>query len=158
VVTVEHLAGRDGALHPVQQALVDCHGSQCGFCTPGFVMSLYGLWLAKEKPSRQEIEKALQGNLCRCTGYEPIVKAAEQVSMMRPSTLFDPLQRTRSEIVARLWAMQASGTIIITNGEDRLIVPASMEALSGILSQEPDATIVAGATDVGLWVTKQMRR
>ncbi|MGO7815310.1 2Fe-2S iron-sulfur cluster-binding protein, partial [Rhizobium ruizarguesonis] len=77
VVTVEHLAGTDGALHPVQQALVDCHGSQCGFCTPCFVMSLYGLWLAKEKPSRQEIEKALQGNFCRCTGCEPIVKAAE---------------------------------------------------------------------------------
>ena len=100
VVTVEHLAGRDGALHPVQQALVDCHGSQCGFCTPGFVMSLYGLWLTKEKPSRREIEKALQGNLCRCTGYEPIVKAAEQVSQMRPSALFDPLERTRSEVIA----------------------------------------------------------
>lgn len=121
-------------------------------------MSLYGLWLAKEKPSRQEIEKALQGNLCRCTGYEPIVKAAEQVSLMRPSTLFDPLERRRSEIVARLWAMQASGTIRIANGEDRLIVPASMQALAEVLTQEPDAIIVAGATDVGLWVTKQMRR
>ncbi|WP_064705818.1 xanthine dehydrogenase small subunit [Rhizobium bangladeshense] len=158
VVTVEHLAGRDGALHPVQQALVDCHGSQCGFCTPGFVMSLYGLWLTREKPGRHEIEKALQGNLCRCTGYEPIVKAAEQVSLMRPSALFDPLERTRSEIIARLWAMQAGGTIRIANGEDRLIVPASVQALAEVLSQEPDATVVAGATDVGLWVTKQMRR
>ncbi len=158
VVTVEHLAGRNGALHPVQQALVDCHGSQCGFCTPGFVMSLYGLWLTMEKPGRREIEKALQGNLCRCTGYEPIVKAAEQVSLTRPSALFDPLERTRSEIVARLWAMQASGTIRIGKDEDRLIVPASVQALTEILSQEPDATVVAGATDVGLWVTKQMRR
>ncbi|MBX5152429.1 xanthine dehydrogenase small subunit [Rhizobium lentis] len=158
VVTVEHLAGRDGALHPVQQALVDCHGSQCGFCTPGFVMSLYGLWLTKEKPSRREIEKALQGNLCRCTGYEPIVKAAEQVSLMRPSALFDPLERARSEIIARLWAMQASDTIRIAKGEDRLIVPASVQALAEVLSQEPDAILVAGSTDVGLWVTKQMRR
>ncbi|MGG7580031.1 xanthine dehydrogenase small subunit [Rhizobium sp. Nf11,1] len=158
VVTVEHLAGRDGALHPVQQALVDCHGSQCGFCTPGFVMSLYGLWLTKEKPSRREIEKALQGNLCRCTGYEPIVKAAEQVSLMRPSALFDPLERARSEIIARLWAMQASDTIRIAKSEDRLIVPASVQALSEVLSQEPDAIVVAGSTDVGLWVTKQMRR
>ena len=74
VVTVEHLAAKDGTLHPVQQAMVDYHGSQCGFCTPGFVMSLYGLWLSKDNPGRADIEKALQGNLCRCTGYEPIVR------------------------------------------------------------------------------------
>ena len=85
VVTVEHLAAENGMLHPVQQAMVDCHGSQCGFCTPGFVMSLYGLWLSCDRPSRAEIERALQGNLCRCTGYEPIVRAAEQVSLTRPS-------------------------------------------------------------------------
>jgi xanthine dehydrogenase small subunit len=157
VVTVEHLAAKDGTLHPVQQAMVDCHGSQCGFCTPGFVMSMYGLWLSNSNPDRAEIEKALQGNLCRCTGYEPIVKAAEQVARTRPSALFDPLERTRSDIVARLWAMQGSGTISITSGEDRLLVPGSLEALARILADEPKATIVAGSTDVGLWVTKQMR-
>jgi len=157
VVTVEHLAAKDGTLHPVQQAMVDCHGSQCGFCPPGFVMSMYGLWLANSNPDRGEIEKALQGNLCRCTGYEPIVKAAEQVARTRPSALFDPLERTRSDIVARLWAMQGSGTISITSGEDRLLVPGSLEALARILADEPKATIVAGSTDVGLWVTKQMR-
>ena len=75
VVTVEHLAGRGGKLHPVQQALVDQHGSQCGFCTPGFVMSLYALWMRSPDPSIAEIEQALQGNLCRCTGYEPIINA-----------------------------------------------------------------------------------
>jgi xanthine dehydrogenase small subunit len=158
VVTVEHLAAKDGTLHPVQQAMVDCHGSQCGFCTPGFVMSLYGLWLANEKPSRAEIEKALQGNLCRCTGYEPIVKAAEQVSRMRPSALFDPLEKNRADIIARLWAMRPQQTITVSSGEDRLMLPGSMADLSRILADEPDATIVAGSTDVGLWVTKQMRR
>ncbi len=157
VVSVEHLAAKDGTLHPVQQAMVDCHGSQCGFCTPGFVMSMYGLWLSNSNPDRAEIEKALQGNLCRCTGYEPIVKAAEQVARTRPSALFDPLERTRSDIVARLWAMQGSGTISIASGEDRLLVPGSLEALARILADEPKATIVAGSTDVGLWVTKQMR-
>ncbi|PKA41295.1 xanthine dehydrogenase small subunit [Rhizobium sullae] len=157
VVTVEHLAARNGTLHPVQQAMVDYHGSQCGFCTTGFVMSLYGLWLTNEKPGRPEIEKALQGNLCRCTGYEPIVKAAEAVSRARPSTLFDPLEKTRSEIVSRLWAMQTRETITIASGEERLIVPGSVEALARILAEEPDATVVAGSTDVGLWVTKQMR-
>jgi len=159
VVTVEHLAGEDGRLHPVQQAMVDCHGSQCGFCTPGFVMSLYGLWLTNDAPTRADIESALQGNLCRCTGYEPIVKAAEQVSQSRPSSLFDPLERDRTEIMAKLWAIHSqAGTIVVTKEGARSIVPASVAAFADILAEEPEATIVAGATDVGLWVTKQMRR
>lgn len=73
VVTIEHLRKKDGALHPVQQAMVDHHGSQCGFCTPGIVMSLYGMWLGSPNPSVPEIQTALQGNLCRCTGYAPII-------------------------------------------------------------------------------------
>ncbi|MFN7010575.1 MAG: xanthine dehydrogenase small subunit [Allorhizobium sp.] len=157
VVTVEHLAAENGRLHPVQQAMVDCHGSQCGFCTPGFVMSLYGLWLSNDKPSRAEIERALQGNLCRCTGYEPIVRAAEQVSLTRPSALFDPLERDRASILARLWALQGGETITVVQGDRRAIVPGSVGALADLLAEEPKATIVAGATDVGLWVTKQMR-
>ncbi|MDI6834318.1 MAG: xanthine dehydrogenase small subunit, partial [Rhizobiaceae bacterium] len=157
VVTVEHLAARDGLLHPVQQAMVDCHGSQCGFCTPGFVMSLYGLWLSNEDPSRAEIEKALQGNLCRCTGYEPIVKAAELVSRTRPSALFDPLERDRAAITARLWELKTGETIATGKDGRRLIVPGTVAALAEVLAAEPTATVVAGATDVGLWVTKQMR-
>ncbi|MGV8938020.1 MAG: xanthine dehydrogenase small subunit [Allorhizobium sp.] len=157
VVTVEHLAATDGTLHPVQQAMVDCHGSQCGFCTPGFVMSLYGLWLSDEKPSRRKIEQALQGNLCRCTGYEPIVRAAEQVSQTRPSSLFDPLERERSSIMGRLWNLQISETLVLSDGKRRGIVPATLQAFADLYAEEPKATIVAGATDVGLWVTKQMR-
>ncbi len=157
VVTVEHLAARDGTLHPVQQAMVDCHGSQCGFCTPGFVMSLYGLWLSNDNPSRAEIEKALQGNLCRCTGYEPIVKAAELVSMIRPSALFDPLERDRAAITAKLWELKTGETIATGKDGRRLIVPGTVATLADVLAAEPAATVVAGATDVGLWVTKQMR-
>ncbi|MUO80165.1 xanthine dehydrogenase small subunit [Agrobacterium vitis] len=158
VVTVEHLAAKDGTLHPVQQAMVDCHGSQCGFCTPGFVMSLYGLWLESEAPSRAEIERALQGNLCRCTGYEPIVKAAEQMGQTKPSALFDPLAREREQIIATLEAMTSTDTIALQGDDGRsLIVPNSVEALANVLAAHPKATIVAGATDVGLWVTKQMR-
>ncbi len=158
VVTVEHLAGKDGTLHPVQQALVDCHGSQCGFCTPGFVMSLYGLWLTTADPTPAEIESALQGNLCRCTGYEPIVRAAEQVSRNRPSSLFDPLERDRIQIMAKLWQIQAeTDTIVVQKDGARSIVPASVAGFADLLAEEPEATIVAGATDVGLWVTKQMR-
>ncbi|MGR6468721.1 xanthine dehydrogenase small subunit [Rhizobium sp. PAMB 3182] len=157
VVTVEHLAAKDGKLHPVQQAMVDTHGSQCGFCTPGIVMSLYGLWLSNSAPSRADIEKALQGNLCRCTGYEPIVKAAEQVSAARPSTLFDPVEKIRTEVAAKLWSMRSDATIDITTEDGRLLVPGSVEKLLEIMAEHPQATIVAGSTDVGLWVTKQMR-
>jgi len=158
VVTVEHLAAKGGTLHPVQQAMVDYHGSQCGFCTPGFVMSLYGLWLSKDAPSRADIEKALQGNLCRCTGYEPIVKAAEAVAKARPSTVFDPILKVRELIGARLQNLKTTQTIRITSGEDQLIVPGTVSALADILAVQPTATIVAGSTDVGLWVTKQFRR
>ena len=157
VVTVEHLAGADGALHPVQQALVDHHGSQCGFCTPGFVMSLYGLWLASDRPGRPEIERALQGNLCRCTGYEPIVAAAEAVAAMRPSAVFDPIERTRTAVKERLAALSPRQTIRLGGTGNRIVVPASADELAAVLAAEPKATVVAGSTDVGLWVTKQMR-
>ncbi|MEY8144794.1 2Fe-2S iron-sulfur cluster-binding protein, partial [Falsihalocynthiibacter sp. CO-5D18] len=80
VVTIESLSGPNGTLHPVQQAMVEHHGSQCGFCTPGFVMSLYALWMEIPQPTERQIETAVQGNLCRCTGYEPIIKAAHAVS------------------------------------------------------------------------------
>ena len=76
VVTVEYLRSPEGGLHAVQQAMVDHHGSQCGFCTPGVVMSLYALWMEAGCTSVEAVETALQGNLCRCTGYEPIVRAA----------------------------------------------------------------------------------
>ena len=157
VVTVEHLAAEDGTLHPVQQAMVDYHGSQCGFCTPGFVMSLYGLWLSTDNPGRVDIEKALQGNLCRCTGYEPIVKAAEAVARARPDSVFDPILKVRAEISARLKALKTDETIVIGPEDARLIVPGTTAALAEIMEHQPKATIVAGSTDVGLWVTKQMR-
>ena len=100
VVTIEHLKRPDGSLHPVQQAMVDFHGSQCGFCTPGFVMSLYALWMRSPEPSDREIETALQGNLCRCTGYEAITRAARAVSSYGRVTE-DALARERDNIRAR---------------------------------------------------------
>ena len=101
VVTVEHLGTSNGQLHPVQQAMVDFHGSQCGFCTPGFVMSLYGLWMETPDPSDQAIEKALQGNLCRCTGYEAIVRAARAISSYGKAANV-PLAAERRAIETRL--------------------------------------------------------
>jgi xanthine dehydrogenase small subunit len=157
VVTIEHLKGKDGKLHPVQQAMVDCHGSQCGFCTPGIVMSLYGLWLTNSNPSRQAIEEALQGNLCRCTGYEPIVKAAEMAAMIRPAEVFDPIEATRKSVKVRLAELALSGPIRIADGADELYIPSTPGELAEIMATHPHATVVAGSTDVGLWVTKQMR-
>jgi len=156
VVTVEHLKGRDGALHPVQQALVDYHGSQCGFCTPGFVMSLYGLWLANPNPSVPEIEMALQGNLCRCTGYAPIIRAAGAISNYGAAAE-DALNDERETIVARLEALKDGARVDVTSDAGRFIVPADVDDLAAVVNDMPEARIVAGATDVGLWVTKFMR-
>jgi xanthine dehydrogenase small subunit len=157
VVTVEHLRGSDGGLHPVQQAIVDFHGSQCGFCTPGFVMSLYGLWMRTPAPGDAQIEKALQGNLCRCTGYEAIVRAARAISDYRTAG-GDLLLDERDAVTSRLKALRDGRRVEIgASGGGRLIVPASVDDLATILEAEPKATIVAGSTDVGLWVTKFMR-
>jgi xanthine dehydrogenase small subunit len=156
VVTVEHLAGTDGHLHPVQQAMVDFHGSQCGFCTPGFVMSLYGLWMKSPDPSNAEIEKALQGNLCRCTGYEAIMRAARAISTYGKASK-DPLLAERKAIVARLTALRDGARVEIGSEKHRLIVPADVEDFARLRDALREATVVAGSTDVGLWVTKHMR-
>lgn len=156
VVTVEHLKGSGDALHPVQQAMVDFHGSQCGFCTPGFVMSLYALWMRAPDPSDAAIEKALQGNLCRCTGYESIMRAARAISSYG-DVGSDPLAAERADVAARLKALRDGRRVEIGEGKDRLVVPASVDDLAQVLAAEPKATIVAGSTDVGLWVTKLMR-
>ena len=156
VVTIEHLRGADGKLHPVQQAMVDFHGSQCGFCTPGFVMSLYALWMRRPDPSDAEIEKALQGNLCRCTGYEAMVRAARAVSSYGVAGK-DVLARERKTVEKKLASFNDGKRVDIGTGNERMIIPASVDDLAKVLSKEPDATIVAGSTDVGLWVTKFMR-
>ncbi len=156
VVTIEHLRGENGALHPVQQAMVDHHGSQCGFCTPGFVMSLYGLWKRNPDPSRAAIEKALQGNLCRCTGYAPIIRAGEKMGTYgRPQG--DPLWAERIVVKNRLKAMQDGRRVEIGEGSNRVIIPASLDDFAAVYEANPEARIVAGSTDVGLWVTKFMR-
>lgn len=156
VVTVEHLRGPGGGLHPVQQAMVEQHGSQCGFCTPGIVMSLYALWMEEPQPEDEHIEVALQGNLCRCTGYEPIFKAARAAAALgKPED--DPLYTERADITARLEALRDGTRVHLSAGGDEAILPASVDDLAAVLAEHPKATIVAGATDVGLWVTKFLK-
>lgn len=157
VVTVEHLRGENGNLHPVQQAMVEHHGSQCGFCTPGFVMSLYGLWMRDPHPSRRAIEKAVQGNLCRCTGYAPIIRAALAISE-HGAPEGDPLWAERIAVKGRIEALNDGRRVEIGEGENKVVIPASLDDFAAIYAEHPEARIVAGSTDVGLWVTKFMRR
>lgn len=156
VVTVEHLQGANGRLHPVQQAMVDFHGSQCGFCTPGIVMALYALWMRSPNPGDAEIEKALQGNLCRCTGYEAIMRAARAISSYGEAGK-DMLAVERAAVARKLAAMRGGARVEVGEDASRTIIPASVDDLATVLEAEPKATIVAGSTDVGLWVTKFMR-
>lgn len=157
VVTIEHLRGQDGALHPVQQAMVDHHGSQCGFCTPGIVMSLYALWMRQPDAPRAAVETALQGNLCRCTGYAPILRAAADISSHgRPEG--DPLHAEREAVRTALRAMSDGRRVEIGTGENSIVIPASLDDFAALYAANPEARIVAGSTDVGLWVTKFMRR
>jgi xanthine dehydrogenase small subunit len=155
VVTVEHLSPANGTLHPVQQALVDHHGSQCGFCTPGFVMSLYAMWMQNPKPSEVDVERSLQGNLCRCTGYRPIIDAALAIQG-KPNA--DPLVIERANVIAKLKAINSGQRIVSGKPDAPFIIPADEDDLALALIEYPTATIVAGATDVGLWVTKGFRK
>lgn len=156
VVTIEHLRGENGALHPVQQAMVDHHGSQCGFCTPGFVMSLYGLWMRNPNPTRAAIEKALQGNLCRCTGYAPIIRAGEAMGTYgQPQG--DALWAERIAVKDTIKALNDGRRVVIGEGDKQIIIPASLDDFAAVYEANPNARIVAGSTDVGLWVTKFMR-
>ncbi len=150
LVTVEDLAGPDGTLHPIQQAMVDHHGSQCGFCTPGFVMSLFALYHTDADPDRTRIDAALAGNLCRCTGYRPIVDAARAMGRAP-----DAYTARMTETLALLRSIGRSETLAHAGGT--AFAPATADQLADLLLSHPDATIVAGGTDVGLWVTKQIR-
>ncbi len=144
-------------LHAVQQAMVDQHGSQCGFCTPGFVMSLFAMYHnePEHQVTRAEIDLGLAGNLCRCTGYAPIVRAAEQALKADRK---DRFTEDKNHNIEQLKAIQTTRTLAVNNGNQRFYAPRSINELCDLLQSHPKAVMVAGATDVGLWVTKQLRK
>ena len=150
--TVEDIAGPDGALHPSQQAMVACHGSQCGFCTPGFVMSLFGLYQScqGQEVSREQAQQALSGNLCRCTGYRPILDTAQQMHNLPPALIQDAEVLSKLELLGQ----QPYGP----EADLAYKLPKNLLQLLILRAQHPEAQIVAGCTDVGLWVTKQHRQ
>ena len=161
VTTVEGLdrsavAGPKGAgLHPVPQAFVDHHASQCGFCTPGFVMSAYAAWLEREPLDKNSIDDLLAGNLCRCTGYGPIIDAT---LALNGAASPEPDVAGATEAGRQLQDISDAGSLRYELGGQSWFGPTGLDELAGLCQAHPDATIVAGATDVGLWVTKQHRR
>ncbi len=164
LITVEDLA-RPGChdfdgLHPVQQAMVKHHGSQCGFCTPGFVMSLFGMFHREDMrgtggSDRKAINDALAGNLCRCTGYVPIVRAASEALALEAGDPFDAGESTTLDALASL---HSSDSVCLAENERKMLAPRSLDELTGLLAEHPEALPVNGATDTGLWMTKGLER
>jgi xanthine dehydrogenase small subunit len=146
VITVEGLA--EEKPHPVQAAMVEHHGSQCGFCTPGIVMSLYGRAIAA-KGADAPVDEVLAGNLCRCTGYGPIIAAAETIVPEAAPDVADRLAGLRRETMLEL-----EHDDLVAGVTRRWFTPRGMDELAQTYATHPDAVIVAGATDIGLWVTK----
>ncbi|MGQ9371649.1 xanthine dehydrogenase small subunit [Azospirillum sp. A39] len=156
LLTVEDLA--DGDLHPVQRALVEANASQCGFCTPGFAMALFDLYHAAPAADDGAIHDALAGNLCRCTGYRPIVEAARRMHDHDDAAAAERAARSEAGLAALLQTAQRADALEIAGPDGRFLAPRGLPELAAAVARHPDATLVAGATDVGLWVTKQHRR
>ena len=153
LITIEDLAD-NGTLHPLQEAMARLHGSQCGFCTPGIVMSLFAHYHdGSGATSRDTINDVLAGNLCRCTGYRPIVDAALEVCSRGAA---DRFTRTEAERLNALRALDDGADVFVGDGAAFFAAPAGEESFARLFVQNPDATIVAGATDVGLWITKKL--
>jgi xanthine dehydrogenase small subunit len=152
LITVEDLA-EDGVVHPVQEAMARQHGSQCGFCTPGIVMSLFAHYHeCNGRTSRDKINDVLAGNLCRCTGYRPIVDAAIEVC----NGADDRFSRNAAARLRALVALDDKTDLFVGDDGAFFAAPASEQSLARLYAQHPDATILAGSTDVGLWITKRL--
>jgi xanthine dehydrogenase small subunit len=166
LLSVEDLALAGGELHPVQQAMVECHGSQCGFCTPGFVMTMAASYEhhheAGTVPTRQQLADELAGNLCRCTGYRPILDAGQRMFTL-------PVRRLdTAPIVALLQQLRADAPLhytaanpaVLQGGrarQDHFFAPRTLDQLATLLAERPQARLLAGCTDIGLWVNKMFR-
>jgi len=151
LITVENLRDSPGTLHPVQQAMVDSNGSQCGFCTPGIVMAMFSLYKNVDHPSRDQIDDALTGNLCRCTGYRPIVEAAASACVHECS---DHFTKHEAEIIHLLKSIDR-GSIDIRTEIQHYRKPATLSEAVSVLHHAPNTLVICGATDIALRVTKR---
>lgn len=151
VVTIEGLKA-NGQLNPVQEAMVECHGAQCGFCTPGFVVAMCGLFDAKCAATECQIKDALTGNLCRCTGYEPIIKAGLSVDTNKIVSLAELYP---SQTMSKDFAQHAVESVTLKTAERTVFLPASVADAAEFKHNNPGAVIVAGGTDIGVLANKR---
>ena len=152
LILVEDLISKD-ELHPVQKAMVNYHGSQCGFCTPGFVMSLFAMYKNYSSYKEDIIKDSIQGNLCRCTGYKPIIDAAKSLNK---ENKFDHFSKNK-KITLSLLRKIKQRNITIINDNKKYFAPKSVDELKKILRQEPNSKLLSGGTDVSLIVTKERK-
>ncbi|OMH39799.1 xanthine dehydrogenase small subunit [Motiliproteus sp. MSK22-1] len=161
LITVEDLKHQN-KLHPAQQSMVDCHGSQCGFCTPGFVMSMFALGKNIGTPEKEDIQEALAGNLCRCTGYRPIIDAAnamfdDSLYSDAASDKFDRDEQKTITDLQRIREYQINESASLNQGNKSSFNPRNIDELADLYVQYPHARLLAGGTDLALEVTQMHR-
>lgn len=156
LITVENLAQKAGykvLLHPVQQAMVDLNGSQCGYCTPGFIMSLFALYKNHKNPSEEIIKDALTGNLCRCTGYQPILRAAKEACKNYKPDQFDEVEQKTLTLLNSI--ADTAKSISIETGKQKYFQPLTLSECFELLEKFPNSICINGSTDIALKQTKK---
>ena len=152
MIVVENLLLKDGSLHPVQSAMVNYHGSQCGFCTPGFVMSLFSMYKNNSSYDEKTIEESISGNLCRCTGYRPIIDAAKSLKNIKS----DQFKKNKRKTITLLKKIRPK-SISINNQNKKYFAPKTINELKKIIKKYPNLDFFSGGTDMSLIVTKQKK-
>ena len=155
LILVEDLVGKDGSLHPVQKSMVNFHGSQCGFCTPGFVMSLFSMYKNFSSFDKKIIKNSIAGNLCRCTGYQPIINAAKSLNNKNK---VDQFYQTKNETIKLLKIINKKNNSLSINRIDKkYFAPQTINELKILLKKYPKSKILSGGTDLSLIVTKERK-
>mgnify|MGYP001177424767 CR=1 FL=1 len=153
LLIVEDLISKNGSLHPVQKAMKDYHGSQCGFCTPGFVMSLFEMYKNYSSYNNKVIQESISGNLCRCTGYRPIIDAAKSLNNNNKSDQFKKNKKATITLLKKI----KQQSISINNYNKKYFAPRTISELKKIIKKFPSATLLSGGTDLSLIVTKEKK-
>ena len=153
LILVEDLISKDGKLHPVQEAMVKCHGSQCGFCTPGFVMALFSMFKKYSNFKEDVIKDSIAGNLCRCTGYKPIIKAAKKLKSQSKIDHFSKNIKNTIKLIKRI----NNKSIEIYKNDKRYFAPRYVKELKKIIKKNINANFMSGGTDLSLNITKERK-
>ena len=153
LILVEDLVTEKGKLHVVQDAMIKYHGSQCGFCTPGFVMSLFAMYKNFNSYNKEKIQDSISGNLCRCTGYRPIIDAAKSLNNVSKLDKFNKNKKKTLKLLKKI----NSENIALNNGSKKYFSPKNIKELRKIISYNPNAIFLSGGTDLSLNVTKQRK-